>query len=122
MPSRASLAPTDSDGRALVAQGYGADAFLDGPLQFAAKPQQEARLHHHEQRPDNQPGEVIDERRFAAFVIVTDELDHPAQHQHSQATAHPYQGALRGEHLRSEESRVGKEWVRTCRTRGLAYT
>src|SRR3546814_7433815 len=83
MPSRASLAPTDSDGRALVAQGYGADAFLDGPLQFAAKPQQEARLHHHEQRPDNQPGEVIDERRFAAFVIVTDELDHPRSEEHT---------------------------------------
>ncbi|MNN71953.1 hypothetical protein D3C81_1879430 [compost metagenome] len=58
------------------------------------QPEQKRQLNHHKQRPDNQPRHIIDKRRFAPFIVVTDKLDNPANHKHRHATAQPDQRAL----------------------------
>ena len=58
-------------------------------LDFLAQAEQKGQFSDHEQRPDHQPHDVIDEGRLASFVVMTDELDDPADHEQTNACRQP---------------------------------
>jgi len=67
---------------------------FDVALQLSPHPHQKRRFGRHEKRADDQACDVVDERRFAAFVIMADELNHPTHHEQADPGAEPDQRAL----------------------------
>ena len=56
---------------------------FNGVLEFRPHPQQKRQLRHHKQRPDDQAHDIVDKGRLAPFIVVSDKLDHPADHKQS---------------------------------------
>lgn len=69
--------------------GNRAGVGFHGALQGRAQAQHERSFRHHEQWPDDQAAHVVDKCRFAAFVVMADELDDPAHHERPQPGAEP---------------------------------
>eukprot|EP01041_Mallomonas_annulata_P015868 gene15869-33454_t len=70
-------------------------ALLDLRLELGAQAQQKTGLGHHEQRPDDQAGDVVHEGRLAALEDVPHELDDPAHHEETQTHRSPRTGRQR---------------------------
>jgi len=62
---------------------------LDGGHQILEEPGRRQHLHHHEHRADQQTHAVVRKGRLAAFVVVADELDDPADHEETHRPGQP---------------------------------
>mmetsp|Transcript_69598 Transcript_69598/g.163675 ORF Transcript_69598/g.163675 Transcript_69598/m.163675 type:complete len:223 (+) Transcript_69598:1-669(+) len=91
-----------------VAQMGRADAPLDLGQQGAAPAEREHRLADDKHRTDQQADQVVHKGRLAAFVVMADELEHPAHDKTADADDQPTRRrALRGGQRQRREQTVG---------------
>ncbi len=72
-------APAISNGCPLLPQLHHPHPCLDLMLEALAQPEQKHQLRYHEQRPDDQPAEIIDERRLAPLVVMPRRTGSPSR-------------------------------------------
>ncbi|ABA48653.1 hypothetical protein BURPS1710b_1091 [Burkholderia pseudomallei 1710b] len=93
-----------SDARVARAHTHRPDAPLDRVAHVAAQAGEERNLGDDEQRADDEPDQVVDERGLAAFEVMADELDHPADEKEPEPRAEPERGRLRGKRAAGPEA------------------